>query len=116
MTEKQCRLFETCEAPLCPLDNDSLKHGLWYADEGICRARRFQSLPWIQKQKGIAKLELSVDDGFFTVRMLDSAKTVTKSLRGADPNTPKAEEKWLRQREEKRAKVSQKRRNNKAAK
>jgi len=33
MNRKLCNSFETCEAPLCPMDEMSLKHGLWYADE-----------------------------------------------------------------------------------
>lgn len=98
MSNEQCRLFETCEAPLCPLDKTSIEHAVWYPDEEICRARKFQSLPWIQKQKRIAKLGLTWEDGFFTVKMLKTIQVVTKSLKGADPDDFGSEEKWLKQR------------------
>ena len=114
MNKDQCRLFEDCEAPLCPLDKDCLEHRLWYPDEEICRARKFQSLPWLRKQKKIAKLGLTVDDGFFTVRMLNSIQAITKGIKGANPDDWNSAAKWLKQRAEKRATVSQKRGNNKA--
>jgi len=109
-----CPKFEDCEAPLCPLQENTLEGALWYADEEICRARKFQSLLWIQKQKRIAKLGLSVDDGFFSLKMVNSIRAITKNLKGADPNNFNSEEKWLKQRLEKRAMVSQKRGDNKA--
>jgi len=108
-----CPHFDTCSSPLCPLA-PNLKDLICYPDEEICRARKFQSLPWIKKQKRIAKLGLTVDDGFFTVTMLNAIQVVTKNLKGADPSDFGSEAKWLKQRAEKRAMVSQKRRNNKA--
>jgi len=114
MNKGDCPQFETCSAPLCPLDPSSLANGVFYGDEEICRARKFQSLPWIKKQKKIAKLGLSVDDGFFTVKMLTAIRTITKNLKGADPDDFDSEEKWLKQRLEKRVRVSQKRGNNKS--
>lgn len=113
MTAEQCKLFEECEALLCPLDENSKKHGFWYADEDICRARKFQGLPWVKKQKRIAKLGLTCDDGFFTVEMLEAIQAVTRNLKGADPDDFGSEEKWLKHRAEKRAMVSKKRRNKK---
>jgi hypothetical protein len=110
--KNECSLFETCEAPLCPLQESSTKHGVWYADETICRARRFQSLPWVKKQKRIAKLRLTAEDGFFTVKMLNSLDRITKSLKGADPDNFDSERQWLKQRAEKRLTVAKKRGNN----
>jgi len=114
MNKGDCPNFEGCSAPLCSLDEDSLHCGIWYPDEEICRVRKFQSLPWIRKQRRIAKLRLSVDDGFFTVKMLTAIWTITKNLKGADPDDFDSEEKWLKQRLEKRVRVSQKRGNNKS--
>jgi len=102
MNEIGCNLFEECEAPLCPLQENTIKHGVWYADEGICRSRKFQGLPWIKKQKKIAKLRLTADDGFFSVRMLDSIKVITRKLKGADPDNPNSEESWIKERSERR--------------
>jgi len=116
MKQVDCPQFEAgCSAPLCPLDPSSLANGVFYGDEPICTARKFQSLPWVKKQKKIAKLGLAVDNGFFTVGMLTSMRVVTKNLKGADPDDFDSEEKWLKQRLEKRATVSQRRRNNKAS-
>ena len=101
MKEEECNLFEECEAPLCPLQENTIKHGIWFADEGICRAKRFQTLPWIKKQKKIVKQGLTVDDGFFSVRMLETIQVVTKNLKGADPDNINSEKQWLKERLEK---------------
>lgn len=109
MTNENCTMYEDCEAPLCPAQPGSIEHGLWYTDEAICRARRFQRLPWIRKLKRIAKLGLAVDDGFFTMGMLEAIQAITKSLKGADPDDWDSEQKWLKQRKQERARGSQKR-------
>ena len=116
MDREQCKLFKDkdCEAPLCPLEDNPLR--IWFADEWVCRARKFQSLPWIKKQKRIVKLGLTIDDGFFTVKMLNSIGRLTRSIKGADPDDFDSEAKWLKQRAENRELVSQKRGNNKASK
>jgi len=106
--DRLCNLFEPCEspeAPLCPLRQNTLAHGRWYADEQICKAEKFQKLPWIRRQKRIASLGLTADDGFFTVRMLNSrrAGTVGKHLKGADPDYVVSELRWLEQPAGKRA-------------
>jgi hypothetical protein len=96
---------------------NTVENGRWYADEQICKAKKFQNLPWIRKQKRIARLGLAVDDGFFTVRMLNSiqATAITKNLKGADSDYLISELKWLEQRAEKRASAEQKKRSGKAA-
>jgi hypothetical protein len=96
---------------------NTVEHGRWYADEQICKAKKFQNLPWIRKQKRIARLGLAIDDGFFTVRMLNSiqATAITKNLKGADSDYLISELKWLEQRAEKRASAEQKKRSGKAA-
>ena len=68
MNDRLCNLFELCEtpeAPLCPIQQDTMEHGRWYADEQICKAKKFQNVPWIDKQRRIAKLGLAVDAGLF---------------------------------------------------
>ena len=105
MNENSCNLFEVCttpEAPLCPLQLSAVKNGMWYPDESICRARQFKNCPWIKKQREIAKLGLTADDGFFTVKMLMDIHVVTKNLRGASPDDPKSESNWLHDRVQKR--------------
>jgi len=113
MKERLCNLFEACdspESPLCPVQESTIKRGIWYPDEPICQAEQFQEVPWIKKQRQIAALKLTTEDGFFTVRMLEAIRVVSSNLKGADPDDPRAESKWLRERSEKRAAVSEKRR------
>ena len=95
MNIEDCKHFEEgCIDSLCPLCGDSI----WYPDEPICKVRKYANLPYIKKQKKIAKLKLN-DCYFFTKRILDSIKHVTKRLKGADPDKTNAEEKWFKQRE-----------------
>lgn len=112
MKERLCNLFEACEspeAPLCPVQESTLRNGVWYPDEPICQAEQFQDVSWIKKQHQIAALKLTTDDGFFTVRMLEAIRLVSSSLKGADPDDAKAESKWLRERVAKRAASLEKR-------
>jgi len=113
MDDRMCNLFDVCEtpeAPLCPLQTSTIKHGIWYGDEGICRAKQFQNISWIKKQYIIASLRLKTDDGFFTVRMLNTLKVINKGLKGASPDDINPESKWLKLRERKlSAHVSRKR-------
>ena len=105
MSERSCNLFEPCEtpeAPLCPIQIDTIKNGIWYPGEQICKSKRFRNLSWIQKQHKIVREGLTSEDGFFTVRMLESIHIVTKNLKGADPDEPDAESKWFTRREEKK--------------
>ena len=102
LDDKLCNLLQKCEtpeAPLCPLREDSVSYGVWYPNEAVCQAERFQHLPWIKNQMRIANLGLTIDDGYFTVRMLNSlqATALTKRLKGADPNCPDAEPTWFQQ-------------------
>jgi hypothetical protein len=106
MNERMCNLLEPCEtpeAPLCPIQVNTIKHGVWYPGEPVCKSKRFSYLTWLQKQRKIARLKLNEEAGFFTVRMLEEIHTITKNILGADPDEENAEQKWLTQREEKRA-------------
>lgn len=82
MTEIACGLFETCLAPLCPLDRISLK-GVWYPDEEICRSRTNGNLSWIRAQRKIARVKAG---GYFTLEMLADIRTARRGLTGIDPN------------------------------
>jgi len=52
----QCPSFRTCNAPLCPLD-PNLKERIWYADEDVCKSRKFGNHRWIRKQRSIQKYQ-----------------------------------------------------------
>lgn len=98
MSYENCKNFEGCDAPLCPMDENSLKHCIWYPNEDICKLRKFQTLDWVKKQKLIAKKHGSVD-GFFSINMLQAIKKVSKGISGANPdNGMSAEQQWFRDR------------------
>jgi hypothetical protein len=100
LDDRLCNLLEPCgtpEAPLCPLQEISLKTAIWYGDEPICEGENFQNIPWIKKQKLIAELGIKADRGFFTVKMLNALRSVGKNLKGADPDEARAELKWLKE-------------------
>ncbi|MCG6537021.1 MAG: hypothetical protein L7F78_20525, partial [Syntrophales bacterium LBB04] len=56
-----CSLYESCNAPLCPLDQASL-NGIWYSDEESCRSRTHGNLSWIQAQRKLSRVAAT---GFF---------------------------------------------------
>jgi hypothetical protein len=94
---KSCYHFDTCSAPLCPLDAESLEHGVWYADEDICDSRKLEERPrWLAMQKRIAKRQSA---GYFTVGMLSrKGLKSTTLLKGIDPDKPEAAQlrSWLK--------------------
>jgi len=100
MTTKDCRHFETCSASLCPLDKQSLEYGIFYPDEEICKLKKFQTLPWVKKQKRIVKVGLP-NDRYFTVEMMMAMTQVRSGMEGVDPDQPlakakEAERNWAR--------------------
>ncbi len=93
MTSEQCRSFETCEAPLCPLEDCS--NYIWYPDEAVCKLRRV--IPdWVKKQRRIVKVG-APPDNYFTVEMLNVLNQIRKGITGANPDDEEGESKWLRQ-------------------
>ena len=96
-----CALYETCLAPLCPLDRISLK-GVWYPDEEICRSRTHGNLSWIKAQRKITK---AATTGYFTLEILNSIRTIRKGITGLDPNVDEKPQlvRWLDLHERKRS-------------
>ena len=81
----KCKKYNDCSAPLCPLQEHSIKHGIWYPEEDVCAARDQQSLEWIRKQKLVVKACTCMDK-YFTVEMLKEAKQIRKGIEGIDPD------------------------------
>lgn len=86
MTIEKCNHYETCSAPLCPLDKESLEDGLWFPEEEICRNREFGKLQWVKMQKKIVKK--ANPDFYFTFEMLNRNFMVKKNIEGIDPDKP----------------------------
>lgn len=101
MTAAQCRLYETCLAPLCPLVRCSL-NGIWYSDEEICRSRTYGNLSWIRAQRKIARVKAG---GYFTLEMLNDVRTARKGMTGLDPNEDEKSQlrRWIDLHEKKRS-------------
>lgn len=96
---ESCKYFNTCSAPLCPLDEESIECGIWYADEEICKLLTVPG--WVKKQRRIKKKDIQNEAGFFNVEMLKSSFSVTGGLKGINADlpekeTPAAVKKWLK--------------------
>ncbi|MBW1711517.1 MAG: hypothetical protein JRJ73_16950 [Deltaproteobacteria bacterium] len=104
MTNTECKRYDTCNAPLCPFDDQSLKHGIWYPDEEICGMRTHATLPWIQNQKKLVK-KTGRADRYFNHQMLERNCIIRKGIEGLDPDQAEEQyqlKKWLKAHPEKR--------------
>ncbi len=106
MRAEECLKFETCEAPLCPLDEESLRSGVWYPDEEICTSAKYGNKDWIRNQRKIKKRAAN-KDFYFTYEMLCRNCIIQRNIEGLDPDNTgfkdeKALKKWLNRHPEKR--------------
>jgi hypothetical protein len=94
--KEKCKYCNECNAPICPLDAESLNNSLWYSDEDICKVKKFNTLFWVSRQKKIKFLSITPDT-YFTTEMLSRKFRMGKKLKGLDPDgDAKTElEKWL---------------------
>ena len=83
MTKEQCKYYENCEAPLCPKDEESVEHGIWYPDEAICRHRSGGGFKWVHSQRNLKQWK--ADPGlYWNVERL--SKKVCQASKGEDPD------------------------------
>ena len=54
MKPNECKSFNVCSAPLCPLDEDIAKR-FWVVGEEMCIATGLRAKRWIRKQRSITK-------------------------------------------------------------
>ena len=108
MKSSDCKKFEICDAPLCPLDKQSLEHGIWYPDEAICDLRGCNEV-WLKTQKKIAKVETRADR-YFNLEMLSRLHYIRKGIEGLDPDSTEATQlkKWLKLHPDTKARLPQK--------
>ena len=100
MNKEQCRLFERCEAQLCPLDTDSLPYAIFYPDEPICN-RRTGKPAWVKVQRRIQK-RVKDRESYYTIEMLESISQVRAGTRGLDPEGRRLEDVFLARRRKSR--------------
>ena len=80
MKPESCILFENCECPLCPLDQDN---NVWYSEDEICKSPDFHIIG-----NSMRKLKKKGAPGYFTLQMLNRDFIVRKGTEGADPDLP----------------------------
>jgi len=81
---QDCRYFDSCSAPICPLDG--CPGAVWYPDEEICRAYKYhQGVLWVGNQRKIAKRAKGTDT-CYTWAMLNRDIVVRKGIEGANPD------------------------------
>jgi len=96
----ECPYFDSCNAPICPLDEHK-ENSIWFSDEAICKNRDFSDLEFIKTQKKISKLNKQhVVNGFFTFKMLNRSLRVGSGLKGLNENSDfnmlkKYEQNWI---------------------
>ena len=99
MNSDRCTLYDNCECPLCPLDQDN---NVWYSEDEICKNPEFHIIG-----NSMKKLKKKGAPGYFTLKMLNRDFIVRKGTEGIDPDIPdsvkdpemeyqKREKSWLR--------------------
>ena len=78
---EECKMYEVCEAPFCPLESNTLI--IWYVGEEICRERVHRNLPLVQAQRKLAKVDAA---GYFTLAMLKQDCFIKAGIQGLDPD------------------------------
>lgn len=102
MSNNSCKHYQMCSAPICPMDERSLKC-IWYPDEGICISSAYGNLMWIKAQRKIAKTSTQANR-YFTVEMLEANCVIRKGIIGLDPNVDEKPQlqRWLKEHPSKR--------------
>jgi len=97
-TREQCRYFESCSAPLCPLDKDGLMSGVWFPDEEICIVN--EPPYWVERQVKLSKRTKDMGTQY-TFNMVKWKCMIKKNINGIDPEDSmpklrKSEKMWLK--------------------
>lgn len=109
LTAKDCPRWDSCSANICPLD--LIDNAAWYPKEEICTSRIYSTLPWIKRQRKVAR-KVRNKDFFFTYEMLNHNCIVTVATEGIDPDADFADtetlvKRWLKKHSEKKAKTKE---------
>ena len=88
----ECPHYGNCASPLCPKDI-YCGNKAWFPDEPVCRLRCAPD--WVRKQRQIVRLPGIDPSRYFTLRMLNTIKQVSRGLQGANPDLVTAERIWF---------------------
>ena len=88
----RCPHFLDCSAPICP-DDSTIGKAVWYPGEQVCKRN---GVAFATVQRRIMRAGIGPET-CFTLAMLCRNIPITKTLRGLDPERPRAEalESWL---------------------
>ena len=93
MRAEECPKWETCSAPICPLN--FLKDSVWCPSDEVCKSRDYSNLDWIKDQKKIAK-KAKDRSKYFTFQMLNRNCRITKGIIGQEQENEGPQlKKWL---------------------
>lgn len=102
----ECKYYQEgeCNAPICPLNDKSIKKAIWFPNEEICKRRQFSKINWIVNQKKINHHGTKHINNFFTAEMLNRKMIVRKNIKGLNPDQYKYEQekKWILKHPEKK--------------
>jgi hypothetical protein len=76
-----CKYFEACDAPMCPLGSDK---PVWYPGESVCK--RLDAPDWVKRQRKVARKVTA--GGFWTKRMFEQDCRLSAGTKGLDPRQP----------------------------
>ncbi len=85
MKPEDCKSFEKCSAPICPL-MEHIEKAIFYPHEEICSNRLHNKIKWIKNQRKVSRKNKSLDTGYFTLQTLTKLKATRKQLKGIDPD------------------------------
>jgi hypothetical protein len=84
----ECPFFNSCNSPICPLDENKEK-AIWYSYEAICKNPEYSCLEFIITQKKITKVNKTRSvKGYFTFKMLNQKIIVRSGIQGINEDTP----------------------------
>jgi hypothetical protein len=81
MNTKDCKSYEGCDAPICPMDDATKNIATWFADEEICGSLQFRKEKWRISQRRIAK-RATDRDSYYTMAMLNAIDQVRTGIKG----------------------------------
>jgi len=96
-----CPGWPRCAAPICPLTQDD---SVWYRDEPICNARKFQLAHVVKLQKALAKYPGSDCFSRYMLQAMCWTSGVTKGLPEYHQNRS-AEKQWIKDLKDQRIKT-----------
>jgi hypothetical protein len=99
MEMRNCRYYQGCEAPICPLDGKTKDIAQWFKDEDICRNMEYEGERWRINQFRIRNNPKVSIDNYFTLEMLNRIQTISSKIKGINPD---GDEKGLKEHQMKR--------------